>query len=86
MPVSSCIIKISMVIHSTFVYTWIYIGDQGDKIIHTNNPTKYSGTICAWNDHKEIYWEFNCDFTLSSPSTALTAFYLYALYSKEYIV
>lgn len=68
-----------MVICSMFVYTLIYIGDQGDKISHTNNPTKYSGAICELSNHKEIYWEFDCDCTLSSPSPVLIACYLYAL-------
>lgn len=67
-----------MVICSIVVYTLICIGDQGDKILHTNNPTKYSGTICELSDHKKIYWEFDCDFTRSSP-LVLIAFYLFAL-------
>lgn len=66
-----------MVICSTIIHTLNYTGDQGTKITHTNNPAKYSGTICELSDKKEIYWEFDCDFILSSP-LALKASYLYS--------
>jgi len=55
-----------------------YIGDQGHKNIHTNNPTKYSGTICELSDHKETSWAFSCDFTVfnSCPNRFLFACFI----------
>lgn len=49
-----CTIKIRLVICSIIIHTLNYTGDQGDKIIHINNPTKYSGAICELSDKKEI--------------------------------